>query len=151
MAASFKPYQVLLFAALLYLISIVFVDQKIEINLAYTYFSIDYTLIVAFICGLLLIFAGLYKYLNKYFSIKLLTWLHIMLSIVLPFFAVWMSHSFHKSLALIELTDIESMDYILNHQKKLNQIILTFIVIQTLPLINVLVSLIRMKYSTAKV
>lgn len=151
MVASFKPHKVLLFAALLYLISIVFVHEKIEIILADTYFFIDYTLIVAFVCGLLLIFAVLYKYLNKYFSIKLLTWLHIMLSIVLPVFAIWISHSFHKSLALIELTDIESMDYILNHQKKLNQIILTFIVIQTLPLFNVLVSLISMKYSTAKV
>lgn len=151
MVTSFKPHKVLLFAALLYLISIVFVDQKIGINLAYTYFSIDYTLIVAFICGLLLIFAALYKYLNKYFSIKLLTWLHIMLSIVLPVFAIWISHSFHKSLALIELNDIEAMDYVLNHQKKLNQIILTFIVIQILPLINLLISLIRMKYSTAKV
>ena len=151
MVASFKPHKVLLFAALLYLISIVFVHEKIEIILADTYFFIDYTLIVAFVCGLLLIFAVLYKYLNKYFSIKLLTWLHIMLSIVLPVFAIWISHSFHKSLALIELTDIESMDYILHHQKKLNQIILTFIVIQTLPLFNVLVSLISMKYSTAKV
>ena len=151
MVASFKPHKVLLFAALLYLISIVFVHEKIEINLADIYFFIDYTLIVAFICGLLLIFAALYKYLKKYFSIKLLTWLHIILSIVLPFFAMWISHSFHKSLALIEMTDAGSMDYILNHQRTLHKLILTFIIIQILPLINLLVSLIRMKYSTAKV
>ncbi|WP_231424268.1 hypothetical protein [Pedobacter sp. Leaf250] len=151
MAIIFKPYNVLAFAAISYLISTVFVNHTIDINIADTYFFVNYAFIVAFICGFLITFAALYKFLNKYFSIKLLTWLHISLLIILPSIAVWISDAFHKSLALIETTDAETMDYILSHHKKLNIIFIIFIFIQILPVINFLISSIKKKYPSAKV
>ena len=123
-------------AILLLLISFSLPQSEFTINVSWRTFSIGSGICFKFLAIFLFLLAIFYKYLNQYLKIKLLTWIHILLSILLPLAAFWYNYDFHKSLALIETTNNGSVDYILKHSSFINRILLVLILIQILPILN---------------
>ena len=96
----------------------------------------DYLRIYALI---MLFYAFLYNLLHKWMRFRFLSWIHIALTIILPFVLFWINYNYSKSLVLIETSDPKS--YASDHQRLTNLFITAFAMAQALPLINLVCNL----------
>lgn len=139
-----KPYYFLLSTAILFILASVLISPfELNFDILDTYIIIPVTQFLRYQAAGLLVFAAFYRYLNRYLLLKLLTWLHILSFIFLPLIFAWMSYSFNKSLAVVEISNQASASYFERNQQINNYIFLVLIAMQILPLFNLLYGIIK--------
>ena len=137
MLLIFKPYNFLALTAMLLLVASFFISPfGLTFNITDTYYIIPNIQFFRIQALGLSIFAVFYKLLNKSLISRSLTWIHILIIVLFPIMISWISYTFEKSLALIEISAKSSANYFDGHQKMINSIFLIFIAIQILPIIN---------------
>lgn len=146
-----KPYIFSILLAILFFIgSFLRLIETIDIYLFDTYYIVRYDSLLKTLAAFFLIFAAVYKWLDKYFKVKLLTWLHILFTATILMLATWQIMSFNQSLALIEITSSGSSQYFAAYQKHLQLMLMIFILLQIFPALNIIISLLRIKNQTVK-
>jgi len=151
MKLLFKIYNFLVLLAVLLLIISFFIPLvNLDINLHDTYYVITNINCIRYLAIFLFIVALLYKLLSHYLAWNTLSWIHIILSISLYFAASFMSYRLSKLFALAELTDENSIDYFQHYNTQIMVAISGFILVQFLPIINLIAGLTKRKHSLAK-
>jgi hypothetical protein len=97
---------------------------------------------------LLFILALFYRLLTPYLAWDILSWLHILLSILLLIAHFYTKSNFNRSLALVELNE-NSLAYFQRFNIQLAAIGIGFLFVQLLPIINLIVGLVKRKRSAA--
>jgi len=145
MSLIFKPYNFLVLTALLLLLASFFISPfDLNFKITDTYFIIPNIQFFRIHAIGLFIFAALYKFLDSYLTIKSITWIHIIIVLLFPLIIAFLSYSFSRSLALVEISNQGSPTYFERNERTINSIFFIFIALQILPIINFLFGAINM-------
>jgi len=146
MKIIFKTYNFLvLLATFLFIISFFIPVSNLDINFHDTYYMMTNIQFIRFWVILIFILALFYRLLARYMAWDILSWLHILLSILLLLAYLYIQYRYTKSLAVVELTNEGSIEYFRQANAQIAAIMLGFILVQLLPVINLLVGLIKRK------
>lgn len=146
-----KPHNLLLIAAVLFFISCFLTTiETTDINFSDTYYVINFSHLLRMITILFLLFSAFYKFLQNYLIYKSLNWFHIVCSIILILTIFWTNYNFNKSLALIETTQNGSIEYYSQNALFVKRLILMLIILQIIPIINLVIGLIKKKSNSKK-
>ena len=141
-----QPYNFLLFIAIaLLLISFLIPEETINFTFNFNTFIISVSQYLKYSSVFILFFAACYKFLEKIYYFKTLIWLHIALSIILLTITYWFSHQFNNNLALVEISNEGTIKHFESYNRTSHLLILAFAIIQTLPVINLLVGLLKQR------
>ncbi len=151
MKIIFKTYNFLvLFATLLLVVSFFIPVSSLDINFHYTYYVMTNIQFIRFWVILLFILALFYRLLARYMAWEILSWLHILLSILLLPAYLYIQYSYIKSLAVIELTNEGSLAYFKRLNIQLATLGMGFLLVQLLPIINLIIGLLKRRRSALK-
>lgn len=146
MKILFKTYYFLVLVATIILIVSFFIPvSSLDINFHDTYYVMTNIQFIRLWGILLFILALFYRLLSSYLAWDILSWLHILLSILLLLAYLYTQYSFTKSIAVIELTNEGSLAYFKRFNTQLAAFRLGFIFVQLLPIINLILGLIKRK------
>jgi hypothetical protein len=148
MKIIFKTYNFLvLLATLLLAVSFFIPVSSLDINFHDTYYMMTNIQFIRFWVILLFILALFYRLLARYMAWDILSWLHILLSILLLLAYLYVQYSYIKSLAVIELTKEGSIAYLKRFNTQLAALAMGFLLVQLLPIINLIVGSIKRRRS----
>ena len=141
-----QPYNFLLVIAIaLLLISFLIPDETINFTFNFNTVIISVSQYLQYSSVFILLFAACYKLFEKICYFKTLIWLHIVLSIILLTIIYWFSHQFNNNLALVEISNEGTIKHFESYNRTIHLLILAFTIIQTLPVINLLMGLLKQR------
>jgi hypothetical protein len=150
MKIIFKTYNFLVLVATLLLAASLLVPAfNLSFNIYDTYFMIDNIPLIRWLAMFLFVFALFYKLLKTFLASNTLSWFHIFLSILFFFGAYYSAYNFDKSLSLVELTNADSTYYSQRFNISTAAMVLGFLLVQLLPIINLVIGLIKRKRSVS--
>ena len=146
MPKIFQPYNFLLAIAIaLLLISFLIPEETINFTFNFNTVIISVSQYLQYSSVFILFFAACYKFLEKIYYFKTLIWLHIVLSIILLIIIYWFSHQVNNNLALVEISNEGTIKHFESYNRTIHLLILAFTIIQTLPVINLLIGLLKQR------
>lgn len=141
-----QPYNSLLVIGIaLLLISFLIPDETINFTFNFNTVIISVSQYLQYSSVFILLFAACYKLFEKICYFKTLIWLHIVLSIILLTIIYWFSHQFDNNLALVEISNEGTIKHFESYNRTIHLLILAFTIIQTLPVINLLMGLLKQR------
>jgi hypothetical protein len=150
MKIIFKTYNFLVLVATLLLAASLLVPAfNLSFNIYDTYFMIDNIPLIRWFAMFLFVFALFYILLKTFLASNTLSWFHIFLSILFFFGAYYSAYNFDKSLSLVELTNADSTYYSQRFNISTAAMVLGFLLVQLLPIINLVIGLIKRKRSVS--
>ncbi|QDW24698.1 hypothetical protein FFJ24_007665 [Pedobacter sp. KBS0701] len=148
MKKIFKTYNFLvLVATILLAASLLLPAVNLAFNIYDSYYMIDNVPLIRWYAIFLFVFALFYKFLKSFIASNILSWTHILLSILFFFLACYSTYNFNKSLTLAEFTSADSTDYSQGFKNSTAAMLLGFLVVQLLPIINLIIGLMRRKHA----
>jgi len=148
MKIIFKTYNFLvLLATLLLATSLLVPATNLAFNIHAAYYMIDNIPLIRWFAIFLFIFALYYKLLRPFLASNKLSWFHILLSVLFFFGAYYSAYNFNRSFSLVELTNADSLDYSQGFNASSAAMVLGFLLVQLLPIINLIIGLIKRKRS----
>ena len=146
MKIIFKTYNFLvLLATFLLVVSFFIPVSNLDINFHDTYYVMTNIQFIRLWVILIFILALFYRLLVRYMAWDILSWLHILLSILLLLAYLYIQYSYTKSLAVVELTNEDSIEYFRRANAQIAAMMLGFILVQFLPVVNLIAGLIKRK------
>lgn len=141
-----QPYNFLLIIAILLLLISFFIHEE-TINFTFNFNTviISVSQYLQYSSVFILFFVACYKLFEKIYYFKTLIWLHIALSIILLTITYWFSHQFNNNLALVEISNEGTIKHFESYNRTIHLLILAFTIIQTLPVINLLIGLLKQR------
>lgn len=150
MKIIFKTYNFLvLVATILLAASLLLPAVNLAFNIHDSYYMIDSIPLIRWFAIFLFVFALFYKFLKSFIASNTLSWAHILLSILFFFLACYSTYNFNRSLTMVEFTSADSIDYSQGFKNSTAAMLLGFLVVQLLPIINLIIGLIRRKQSSS--
>lgn len=141
-----QPYIFLIFIAIaLLLISFLIPEETINFTFNFNTVIISVSQYLQYSSVFILFFAACYKLFEKICYFQTLIWLHIALSIILLLIIYCFSHQFDNNLALVEISNEGTIKHFESYNRTIHLLILAFIIIQSLPVINLLMGLLKQR------
>ena len=139
-----KGYNYLLFiSALLFLISFLTSDKTLDIHLHDTYFVIGYSHILVALSLLLFLQWLIYFLLRKFNLLQMLTWIHVIITILFILFLAYTLTSNDRFVRFIDLSSFQRAGIRLKLSESGNYVFLVFLFAQIIWVVNIITGLIR--------